>query len=335
MDLTAIIEYLKKMIDTQLDIENSPVGPLVNHMTVLTEEHEKLGYKLGKELSEDLILQPVYDAECFYCKKKWHWKRNCKEYLATLKDKKQGETLMKNVFKVSLATNNSSLWVLDTGSGYSICNMLQRFKVSRRLKKGEVNLQVGNGAKVAVIAVGSIFLIMPTGKVLMLDDCYYVPKFVSNIISASMLDKRSFRINIGNSICSIYYSDNLYVNDYLQHDVYVLPNVNANSIMHVSSLKRKRDDHVNQTYLWHCRLGHIGEKRINKLYKEGYLDKYDFESYPTCESCLKGKMTKSPFTGSGERASELLGLIHTDVFGPMKIQARGGYSYFITFTDDM
>jgi len=71
------------------------------------------------------------------------------------------------------------------------------------------------------------------------------------------------------------------------------------------------------------------------LYKEGYLDKYDFESYPTCESCLKGKMTKSPFTGSGERASELLGLIHTDVCGPMKIQARGGYSYFITFTDDM
>ncbi|KAI4357520.1 hypothetical protein L6164_001463 [Bauhinia variegata] len=30
------------------------------------------------------------DAECFFCKKKGHWKRNCPEYLATLKDKKQG-----------------------------------------------------------------------------------------------------------------------------------------------------------------------------------------------------------------------------------------------------
>ncbi|OIS97998.1 hypothetical protein A4A49_02451 [Nicotiana attenuata] len=124
IDPTAIIEYLKKMVDTQLDIENSLVGPLVNHVIVLIEEHEKLGYKLGKELSEDLILQSVYDAECFHCKKKWHWKRNRKEYLATLKDKKQGETLRKNVFKVSLATTNSSLWVLDTGSGYNICNML-------------------------------------------------------------------------------------------------------------------------------------------------------------------------------------------------------------------
>ncbi|OIT20602.1 hypothetical protein A4A49_37387 [Nicotiana attenuata] len=278
MDPTAIIEYLKKMVDAQLDIENSPVGPLVNHMTVLTEEHEKLGYKLGKELSKDLILQSVYNAECFHYKKKGHWKGNCKEYFATLKDKKQSETLMKNVFKVSLATTNSSLWVLDTGSGYDIYKMLQGFKISRRLKKGEVNLQVGNGAKVAAVAIGSISLIIPTSKVLMLDDCYYVPKFVSNIISAYMLDKRGFCINIENGIFSIYYGDNLYVNGHLQHDVYVLPNVNANSIMHVSSLKRKRDDQVNHTYLWHCRLGQIGEKRINKLYKEGYLDK--FIGYP-------------------------------------------------------
>ncbi|OIT04510.1 hypothetical protein A4A49_24093 [Nicotiana attenuata] len=172
MDPTAIIEYLKKMVDTQLNIENSPVGPLVNHVIVLTGEHEKLGYKPGKELSGDLILQSVYVVECFHCKKKGHWKRNCKEYLATLKVKKQGETLMKNIFKVSLATTNSSLWVLDTGSGYNICKILQGFKISRRLKKGEVNLQVENGAKVADVDVGSISLIMPTGKVLMLDDCY-------------------------------------------------------------------------------------------------------------------------------------------------------------------
>ena len=45
-------------------------------------------------------------------------------------------------------------------------------------------------------------------------------------------------------------------------------------------------------------------------------------------------MTKSPFSRHGERAMELLGIIHTDVCGPMSIQARSGYLYFITFTDD-
>ena len=38
---------------------------------------------------------------------------------------------------------------------------------------------------------------------------------------------------------------------------------------------------------------------------------------------------------SWERASDILDLVHTDVCGPILIQARGGYSYFIIFTDDM
>ncbi|KAL4383231.1 hypothetical protein GQ457_15G018270 [Hibiscus cannabinus] len=45
-------------------------------------------------------------------------------------------------------------------------------------------------------------------------------------------------------------------------------------------------------------------------------------------------MTKAPFSGKGERASDLLGLIHSDVCGPTNTQARGGYHYFIMFTDD-
>jgi transposase InsO family protein len=36
-----------------------------------------------------------------------------------------------------------------------------------------------------------------------------------------------------------------------------------------------------------------------------------------------------------KRASDLLELIHTDVSGPMSTTAKGGYRYFITFTDDL
>ncbi|WP_248788856.1 DDE-type integrase/transposase/recombinase [Escherichia coli] len=45
-------------------------------------------------------------------------------------------------------------------------------------------------------------------------------------------------------------------------------------------------------------------------------------------------MTKAPFTGQSERANDLLGLVHSDVCGPISTQARGGFQYFITFTDD-
>ena len=77
---------------------------------------------------------------------------------------------------------------------------------------------------------------------------------------------------------------------------------------------------VTDAYLWHYRLDHINN---------------DYESLSICESCLLGKMTKSPFTRKSERASDVLSLVHTDVCGLISTSARGGYYYFITFTDDL
>ena len=66
-------------------------------------------------------------------------------------------------------------------------------------------------------------------------------------------------------------------------------------------------------------------KRMKKLHSDGLLTSFDFESYETCEACLQGKMTKAPFTGFPERASDLLELIHTDMCGSMSSTARGGF----------
>ncbi|PPZ05609.1 hypothetical protein C5P41_24865, partial [Escherichia coli] len=87
-------------------------------------------------------------------------------------------------------------------------------------------------------------------------------------------------------------------------------------------------------YIWHLRLCHVAEDRIAKLEKMGILSSLGSEPTPTCESCLQGKMTRSPFVGQGLRAENILELIHSDVCGPFKEMARGGFHYFITFTDD-
>ena len=48
-----------------------------------------------------------------------------------------------------------------------------------------------------------------------------------------------------------------------------------------------------------------------------------------------GKMTKTPFSGKMERATDLLEIIHTDVCSPMSVEARRRYRYFLTFIDDL
>ena len=53
------------------------------------------------------------------------------------------------------------------------------------------------------------------------------------------------------------------------------------------------------------------------------------------EPCLMGKMTKTLFSGTMGRANDLLEIIDTDVCGPMSVEARSGYHYFLTSTDDL
>lgn len=236
------------------------------------------------------------------------------------------------IFVIDCIFATTTSWVLDTGCGTHIYSNVQGLKESRSLAKGEVDLRVGNGARVAALAVGTYSLSLPSGLVLSLNNCFCVPSITKNIISVSVLDREGYSFEIKNSVCSIFLKDMFIVKAHLINGLYVLdldkPVYNINT-------KRAKLDDQNKTFLWHCRLGHINIKRIQILQKEGILTSFDLESFDTCESCLLGKMTKSPFKGTGERASELLGLIHTDVCGRMTTCARGGFNYFITFTDDL
>ena len=55
---------------------------------------------------------------------------------------------------------------------------------------------------------------------------------------------------------------------------------------------------------------------------------------PIVNLACSAKTTKLPFMGKGEHAYGPLDLIHSDVCGPVSINARGGFVYFSTFIDD-
>ena len=48
-----------------------------------------------------------------------------------------------------------------------------------------------------------------------------------------------------------------------------------------------RPNDLNPTFIWHCRLGHINEKRIEQLHKDGLLSSFDFKSFDTWIVCLE------------------------------------------------
>ena len=121
-----------------------------------------------------------------------------------------------------------------------------------------------------------------------------------------------------------------YGNAHLSNGFYVLNFEQPKPIYNIDTKRFKSND-LNPTYFYHCRLGHFNKKHILKLHQDGLIHSFGLESFETCESCLLGKMTKAPFAGHSERASDLLSLIHCE---PISSIARGGFQYFITFTDD-
>ena len=273
--------------------------------------------------------------KCFHCNSDGHWKRNCPTYLATLKNKKEGPSGGMLVIESNLTVSSASSWVLDSGSSAHLCTSMQGLEDSRRLRDGDMILRIGNGARVAAVAMGTYPLRLPSGLDLVLKDYYYVPAASRNLISVSCLAQEGYVITFFKDHCNILYERNKIVNGFLINGLYQLHiDVSVLTIEQNVNAKRPRDS-PNDRYLWHLRLGHIAEDRINKLEKNGLLSPLTFESYPTCESCLQGKMTKLPFVGHGERATDLLALVHTDVCGPFDVPARGNFVYFITFTDDL
>ena len=70
----------------------------------------------------------------------------------------------------------------------------------------------------------------------------------------------------------------------------------SNTHIHNIEAKRCKVNNDSATYMWHCRLGHIGVKRMKKHHADGVLESLDYESFDACEPCLVGKMTKTPFS---------------------------------------
>ena len=123
------------------------------------------------------------------------------------KKKKSDEVSTSGIFVIDIHFSTLTTWVLDTACGSHICTNVQGLKDSRKLDRSEVDLRVGNGARVVAAAIGTYELVLPSGLIFILNNCYYVPSLSSNIISLSYLDKEGFTCVNDNGRCSIYKDD--------------------------------------------------------------------------------------------------------------------------------
>ena len=216
-----------------------------------------------------------------------------------------------------------------------MCVSLQGFEETTSLRDANFSLRIGDGSSVVAEAVGNVRIYFDSFRFILLKDCFYVPKFKRNLISVSCLVQGSYSV-LFNKTVEIRKNNSFICSGRMDGNLYFIKS-KAHSLLDtelIDNSKRLKTSHSNKGYLWHLRLGHINQERIQRLVKDGPLSDLKDVHLPQCESCLEGKMTKRSFGAKGNRAKELLEIVHTDVCGPMNVKARGGFEYYISFIDD-
>ncbi|GJW82697.1 retrotransposon protein, putative, ty1-copia subclass [Tanacetum coccineum] len=213
------------------------------------------------------------------------------------------------IFTIELYSFPSTSWVYDTGCGTHICITTQGLRGSKKLKPGALSLYVGDGHRAAVEAIGDFHLCLPSGFVLILHNCHYAPSVTRGVISVSRLYKDGFvnRFEDDNSI-SVFKNNMIYFNAIPRDDIYeiVMSSSNTNECSMYAFTNKRAKLNLDSALLWHCRLGHINKKRIEKLQHDGLLDSTDIKSFERCVACMCGKMARKPYSHQVERAKDLL-----------------------------
>ena len=92
---------------------------------------------------------------------------------------------------------------------------------------------------------------------------------------------------------------------------------------------------VNNSTLWHQRLGHMSEKGMKLMAEKGKLSSLKHVNVGVSEHCIFGKQKKVSFSRAGKTPKvEKLELVRTDVWGPALVKFVGNSHYYITFIND-
>ncbi|GJV75822.1 zinc finger, CCHC-type containing protein [Tanacetum coccineum] len=89
---------------------------------------------------------------------------------------------------------------------------------------------------------------------------------------------------------------------------------------------------LNDSILWHARLGHVHFKRMHDMSKDGLISAFDMDT-KKCKTCMLNKITNKPFQNV-KRETEVLELIHSDLCDLHATPSLGNKKYFVTFIDD-
>ena len=234
-------------------------------------------------------------------------------------------------------TSSSLQWLADTGA---TSHMTPHRHWVRNYTPLRVPIKLADNSMVYSAGVGTVVFNPLVGgkeaRPVEFSRVLHVPALHNNLLSCLYLTKhKDFEILINSKQMAFKRNNQtlfcapISFHNSAQLDGYTVPHSESANIASTLPLTPS---------LWHRRCCHHGMADIAKMQKgdlvTGMVINSEEQPDPICKPCLAGKMHSKSFPRSPNRTSQPLELVHSDLHGPLPVQTREGYHYWITFIDD-
>ncbi|KAF0703123.1 hypothetical protein AaE_015536 [Aphanomyces astaci] len=199
-------------------------------------------------------------------------------------------------------------------------------------------VRLADGHPISVTTMGNVRMkSRDTGRTVVFRNVLLVPSLTKTLISIS-------RITDSADAASILFKKD-YCNIRSRTHLSIVGKWNAARLyaVHGDVIKpRPAADQANsaevaEPMLWHARCGHVPWNSMSAMIKamKGGPTNLRLPDSLSCEGCIRGKKTHTSPPKEGDRPRHKLGTcVHTDLWGPAKVESPNGAKYFVSFTED-
>ncbi|GKC07467.1 zinc finger, CCHC-type containing protein [Tanacetum coccineum] len=163
-------------------------------------------------------------------------------------------------------------WWVDSGEAVHVCKDRCWFKTCESLNDGSI-LHMGNVSTALVHGHGCVDLRFISEKVVSLLNVLHVPNIRKNLVSSSVLNNCGYK-QVIESNKFVLSKHGVFIGfGYISNHMFMLNIVSGNigsAFMSTSKL--------NDSILWHARLGHVHFKRMQDMSKDGLIPAFDMDT---------------------------------------------------------